>query len=73
MQAYANRTVDFVLALLLLLGSTVGAQVGARLSKRLNADQLKIFLASLVLLVMIKMLLSLLLHPHVLLSAYGGD
>jgi uncharacterized membrane protein YfcA len=73
MQAYSNRTVDFVLALLLLLGSTVGAQIGARLSKRLNADQLKIFLASLVLLVMLKMLLGLLLHPHVLLSPYGGD
>ena len=73
MQAYSNRTVDFVLALLLLSGSTVGAQVGARLSKRLNADQLKIFLASLVLLVMLKMLLGLLLHPHVLLSPYGGD
>jgi hypothetical protein len=73
MQAHSNRTVDFVLALLLLMGSTVGAQVGAKLSKRLNADQLKIFLASLVLLVMLKMLLGLLLHPHVLLSAYGGD
>jgi uncharacterized membrane protein YfcA len=73
MQAHSNRTVDFVLALLLLLGSTVGAQVGAKLSKRLNADQLKIFLASLVLIVMFKMLLGLLLHPHVLLSAYGGD
>ena len=48
MQAHSNRTVDFVLALLLLLGSTVGAQIGARLSKRLKADQLKIFLASLV-------------------------
>jgi hypothetical protein len=73
MQAHSNRTVDFVLALLLLLGSTVGAQIGARLSKRLKADQLKIFLASLVLLVMLKMLVGLLLHPHVLLSPYGGD
>jgi uncharacterized membrane protein YfcA len=73
MQAHTNRTVDFVLALLLLSGSTIGAQVGAKLSKRLNADQLKIFLASLVLLVMLKMLLGLLLPPHVLLSPYGGD
>ena len=73
MQAYSNRTVDFVLALLLLVGSTIGAQVGAKLSKHLKADQLKIFLASIVLIVMVKMLVGLLLHPHFLLSYYGGD
>ena len=73
MQAFSNRTVDFVLALLLLIGSTIGAQVGAKLSKRLKADQLKIFLASIVLIVMVKMLVGLLLHPHFLLSYYGGD
>ncbi len=73
MQAYSNHTVDFMLALLLFIGSTVGAQVGARVSKRLEGDQLKILLASIVLLVMIKMLFGLLLHPHLLLSYYGGD
>ena len=72
MQAYSNRTVDFVLALLLLIGSVLGAQVGARLSTRLKDDQLKIFLASLVLLVMVKMLLSLVLPPHILLNYHGG-
>ena len=72
MQAYSNRTVDFILALLLLIGSTFGAQVGARLSTRLKEDQLKIFLASLVLLVMVKMLLSLVLTPNILISYHGG-
>ena len=72
MQAYSNRTVDFILALLLLIGSTFGAQIGARLSTRLKEDQLKIFLASLVLLVMVKMLLSLVLTPNILLSYHGG-
>jgi uncharacterized protein len=72
MQAYTNHTVDFVLALLLLLGSTVGAQFGTRISKKLKGDQLKIILASLVLLVMVKMLFSLLLEPSVLLSYAGG-
>ena len=72
MQAYSNRTVDFMLALLLLIGSTLGAQVGARLSTRLKDDQLKIFLASLVLVVMVKMLLSLVLTPSNLLSYHGG-
>jgi uncharacterized membrane protein YfcA len=72
MQAYSNRTVDFVLALLLLVGSSLGAQIGARLSVRLKEDQLKIFLAALVLLVMMRMLLSLLLPPHTYLSYHGG-
>ena len=72
MQAYSNRTVDFMLALLLLIGSTLGAQIGARLSTRLKDDQLKIFLASLVLLVMVKMLLSLVLTPNLLISYHGG-
>lgn len=72
MQAYSNRTVDFVLALLLLIGSTFGAQIGARLSTKLKDDQLKIFLAILVLAVMVKMLFSLVLPPHNLLSYHGG-
>jgi uncharacterized membrane protein YfcA len=72
MQSYSNHTVDFVLAIILLLGSTVGVQFGARLSKSLKGDQLKILLASIVLLVMIKMLLDLLLPPHTMLAYTGG-
>jgi uncharacterized protein len=72
MQAYSNRTVDFILALLLLVGSVFGAQVGARLSTRLKDDQLKIYLAILVLLVMVKMLYGLVLEPHNLLAYHGG-
>ena len=72
MQSYTNHTVDFVLALLLLLGSTVGAQFGTKISKRLKGDQLKIILASLVLLVMVKMLFGLLMAPTNLLSYAGG-
>lgn len=72
LQAYTNHTVDFILALILLLGSTLGAQFGAKISKRLKGDQLKIFLASLVLLVMAKMLFDLLVTPHVMLAYKGG-
>jgi uncharacterized protein len=72
MQAITNFTVDLVLALILLLGSTIGAQFGVRLSKRLKADQLKILLASIVLLVMVQMLVSLILPPHLLLAYKGG-
>ena len=72
LQAYANHTVDFVLALLLLLGSTLGAQFGAKISKKLGGEQLKILLASIVLLVMVKMLLSLLLTPDIMVAYKGG-
>jgi uncharacterized membrane protein YfcA len=72
MQAYVNHTVDFMLALLLLVGSTLGAQIGARVSRRLKADQLKILLASIVLVVMLKMLVELLMRPNILLSIKGG-
>jgi len=72
MQAHTNHNVDFILALILLLGSSLGAQVGAKISKRLQGDQLKILLATLVLVVMVKMLLDLLLTPDVLLAHIGG-
>jgi uncharacterized membrane protein YfcA len=72
MQAITNVTVDLVLAIILLLGSTIGAQFGVRLSKRLKADQLKILLASIVLVVMVQMLVSLILPPHFILGHKGG-
>ena len=72
MQAASNHTVDFILAVILMIGSVIGAQVGARLSSRLKADQLKIMLASLVLIVMVRMLLMLLLPPEYLLAPKGG-
>jgi uncharacterized membrane protein YfcA len=72
MQSITNFTVDLVLALILLLGSTIGAQFGVRLSKRLKADQLKILLASIVLVVMVQMLVSLVWPPHLMLAYKGG-
>lgn len=72
MQANQNHTVDFVLALLLLLGSSIGAQIGAKVGKKLHGEQLKILLASLVLFVMCKMLFDLLVKPDVLLAYMGG-
>ncbi len=73
LQASLNGTVDFVLALFLLLGSVIGAQIGAVVSKRLNADQLKILMAGIVLLVTAKMLLGLMVTPEFMLSYQGGN
>ena len=72
MQAATNRTVDVVVAIVLLLGSTIGAQLGARLSKRLKADQLKIILGGVILLVMVQMFLGLIVPPGVMLAHRGG-
>jgi hypothetical protein len=72
MQAITNHTVDLVLAIILLIGSTLGAQFGARISRRLKADQLKILLASIVLVVMLQILVSLVWPPSLLLGHGGG-
>lgn len=72
LQAYVNHTVDFVLAVLLLAGSTVGAQIGTQLGKKLHGDQLKVILSVIVLVVTVKILLDLVLEPSLLLSLKGG-
>ncbi len=53
--AITNQTVDAVLAVLLLVGGVVGAQIGVRVGPRLKAEQLRILLAILVLLVCAKL------------------
>ncbi len=73
MQAASNHTVDLVLAIILLIGSSIGAQFGARFSRRLKADHLKTLLACIVLAVMVKILLGLVLTPHYLLDFKGGE
>ena len=72
MQARTNHTVDFILALLLLIGSSIGAQIGVKLGKKLNGEQMKILLASIVLVVMFKILYQLLATPDILLAYAGG-
>ncbi len=72
MQAHINHSVDFILALILLIGSSAGAQIGTRISKRLKGDQIKILLAIIILIVMVQMLLGLVMSPKLLLSYKGG-
>ena len=72
LQAYTNHNVDFVLAVLLLLGSTIGAQVGAVFGRKLKGGQLKIILAVIVLVVTVKIIFELTMTPSLLLSQAGG-
>lgn len=66
LQAYTNHNVDFILALLLLLGSTIGAQIGTVFGRRLRAEQLKILLATIVLAVAVKIIFELTPSPSVI-------
>ncbi len=72
LQAYTNHTVDFILAVLLLLGSTLGAQIGTVFGRKLKGEQLRILLAGIVLIVTVKIVLELTLTPSLLLSQAGG-
>ncbi|XDA97756.1 sulfite exporter TauE/SafE family protein [Sulfitobacter sp. LCG007] len=68
LHATTNYTVDIVLALLLLIGGVIGAQIGTGIGLRMKAEQLRILLASMVLLVCINLALDLLLEPSELYS-----
>ena len=72
MHATTNFTVDMVLAVLLLLGGVVGAQIGTRIGVRMKAEQLRILLALMVLIVCGRLALDLLLEPAELYSLGSG-
>ena len=68
LHATTNYTVDVVLALLLLIGGVIGAQFGTQIGLRMKAEQLRVLLALLGLLVCFKLALDLLIEPHELYS-----
>lgn len=72
LHATTNYTVDMVLAVLLLVGGVIGAQIGTRIGTRLKAEQLRILLAIMVLVVCGKLALDLLLMPSELYSLGPG-
>ncbi|MBN1345728.1 MAG: sulfite exporter TauE/SafE family protein [Phycisphaerae bacterium] len=71
-QAMTNGTVDIILALCLLMGSTIGAQFGVRASKLFRGEQIRILLSTLVLGMMVKLLLDLVLEPDNVISFAKG-
>jgi len=74
LHATTNYTVDVMLAVLLLVGGVVGAQIGTRIGVKMKAEQLRILLAAMVLLVCAKLAFDLLFMPSELysLGAAGG-
>ena len=68
LHSVTSQTVDVVLAVLLLLGAVIGAQIGTQIGAKLKAEQLRILLATMVLLVCFKIALELLIEPAELYS-----
>jgi hypothetical protein len=62
--ATTTRSVDIVLAGLLLLGSVIGAQYGARLAQKMKPELLRMVLAIVVLAVALRMALQLAWRPE---------
>jgi len=63
LHAMTNQSVDFILALILMIGGVVGAQFGARIGQNLRGDHLRALLALLVLAVGIRFLAGLVAEP----------
>ena len=74
LHATANKSVDIMLALVLMLGGVVGAQFGAQVGQVLRGEQLRALLALLVLAVALRVLLGLFLTPDQIysVSVMGG-
>ncbi|WP_455481689.1 sulfite exporter TauE/SafE family protein [Bartonella sp. B35(2025)] len=68
LQSMSNQSVDIVLAFLLMLGGSIGVQYGTRAGRKLKAEQLRIALAFLVLIVCMRLAFQLFIRPDNLFS-----
>ncbi len=63
MHATQNYSVDIILGFLLIVGGVIGAQIGVRLGVKLKAEQLRVLLSTIVLMVCFKLAYDLFLTP----------
>ena len=73
LHATSSKSVDIVLAMLLLLGGVAGAQLGVRAAQRLQPERLRLALALLVLVVGAGLLVELTIRPASLFTLYGAS
>ncbi len=66
LQAITNNSVDIVLAFLMIISSAIGAQMGTRAGYKVDADNMRSFLALLIFMVCLKMLFGLFAAPEAL-------
>ena len=70
LHASTGKTVDVLLAIILLVGGVIGAQIGAQFGGKMRGEHLRLLLAAIVLLVALKLVLGLMLEPDELFSLY---
>ncbi|WP_319567168.1 sulfite exporter TauE/SafE family protein [Cohaesibacter marisflavi] len=63
LHATTNHSVDIVLALILMVGGTIGAQFGAQIGQKMKGEQLRALLGILVLMVGMRFAVDLILEP----------
>ncbi|WP_455476409.1 sulfite exporter TauE/SafE family protein [Bartonella sp. B17] len=68
LQSVSNQSVDIVLAFLLMLGGSIGVQYGIRAGRKLKAEQLRVALAFLVLIICMHLAFQLFVRPDNLFS-----
>jgi len=73
LHATSSKSVDIVLALLLLTGGVAGAQFGARAAQKLKPEKLRLALALIVLAVAAGLLFGLTVRPAALFTLYGAQ
>ena len=71
LHAAQNKTVDIVLAVLLIAGGVIGAQFGAVSGEKMRGEHMRILLAGLVLVVALRIAVDLVLTPDELYSFSG--
>jgi uncharacterized membrane protein YfcA len=70
LHATSSKSVDIVLAMLLLVGGVAGAQLGVRAAQRLSPEKLRLALSLLVLGVAVRLLWGLTVRPAALFTLY---
>jgi uncharacterized membrane protein YfcA len=73
LHAVTNKSVDAVLALILMVGGVIGAQFGARAGQRVRSEHLRMLLGLLVLAVGVRFALDLVLRPEDLYSVQPAE
>ena len=63
LQATYNLSVDLILAVFLLIGGVIGAQYGSKYTSKFKGEQIRVFLAVIVIIVCVKMGLELINEP----------
>lgn len=73
LHAVSDYSVDVMLALFLIIGGVIGAQYGVRMASRLPGEQLRLFLAILVLAVGMRLLYGLVITPRDVYAVAAGS